>query len=128
MTSRSFVKYSSIIAILLSMAGLVYTGYGFFNYDLEERLFQYAFGSIGWGLLLWGTIISFQTCCKYKLEEADVRFFYYLFCGILGTLVCYIFNSTTCLAFMPIIFSQIVNHKKKIIEKHQDLQEGNQKA
>lgn len=125
MNAFRFASFSSIIAILLSVLGLVYVGYSFFYRDPEERLFRYVWGSIGWCLLLWGSIIGFQTCRKYNLEEEDARFFSYIFCGVLGVFVGYVLGMTTAIVIPFLLFMQILNRKKKIIQKYHDLQEGN---
>lgn len=81
MTANRLAKLISIIAILISIAGLIYVGYSFFNREPEERMFRYVWGLIGGCFLLWGSIVGFQTCWKYNLEQEDARYFSYVFCG-----------------------------------------------
>lgn len=126
MNSRDFAKYSSIIAILFSLTGLIYATYILFHQEPQERLFRHVLSSVSWCLLLWGSIIGFQTCRKYNLEEEDARFFGYIFCGILGIFICYISLTITGIVIALLLFFQILNRKKKIIQKDEALQEQNQ--
>lgn len=123
MTANSFAKLSSIIAIILSLAGMIYVGYSFLNREQDEQLFQFVWGAISWCLVLWGSIIGFQTCHKYHLEQDDARYLGYVFCGVLGIFISHIMGASSVFVISFLFFTLILNRKKKIIQKEQLLNE-----
>jgi len=67
------VKALSIVAIILSLIGLLATIV--FTFVVPDGSFTLAFflGTISWSLLLWSSIIGYQLSASYKLEEEQYK-------------------------------------------------------
>ena len=73
MFKKQMVKALSIVAIILSLIGLLATIV--FTFVVPDGSFTLAFflGTISWSLLLWSSIIGYQLSASYKLEEEQYK-------------------------------------------------------
>ena len=101
MFQKQTVKIFSIIAIVLSITGLLISIAGtLFLQATHTFSLPFYVSIVSWGLLLWASIIGFQLCSSYKLDEAlykkigiriyviNVAFILFFFIGItLGLII-----------------------------------------
>ena len=68
------VKAFSILAIVLSIIGLLISILGTFFLKQANLGITFFLGIVSWGLLLWASIIGYKLCNnKYKLEDDEYK-------------------------------------------------------
>lgn len=74
MFTKGTVKAFSIVAIVLSSVGLLFSVLGTFLLQTDSSItISFFMGIISWSLLLWASIIGYQLCAKYKLYDEEYK-------------------------------------------------------
>lgn len=73
MFKQKTVKRFSIVAIVLSIIGLLISILGSFLLTPTEYSLAFFMGIVSWGLLLWASIIGFKLCNSYKLYDDEYK-------------------------------------------------------
>jgi hypothetical protein len=73
MYNQKTVKAFSIVAIVLSIIGLLISILGTFFLTQADYTLGFFLGIISWGLLLWASIIGYKLCTSYKLYEDEYK-------------------------------------------------------
>ncbi len=73
MFKQPVVKAFSIVAMVLSIIGLLINIIAAVFLNPAEFGFAFYLGIVSWALLLWASIIGFQLCNSYKLYEDEYK-------------------------------------------------------
>lgn len=74
MFQQKTVKSFSIVAIILSALGLLFSILGTFFIQGSSATFSFFIGIISWAILLWASVIGYQLCgSSYNLYEDEYK-------------------------------------------------------
>ena len=73
MFKQKTVKAFSIVAIVLSILGLLISILGTFLLTTTGYTMSFFLGIISWSFLLWASIIGYKLCTSYKLYEDEYK-------------------------------------------------------
>ena len=72
MFQKKTVKTFSIVAIILSVSGLLLSVTGAF-FIHNNRTFAFFMGIVSWAILLWASIAGYKLCTSYKLDDEEYK-------------------------------------------------------
>ncbi len=73
MFKRETVKAFSVVAIILSVIGLLISILGTFLLTQSGSTLAFIVGMISWAFLVWASIIGYKLCSSYKLYEEEYK-------------------------------------------------------
>jgi hypothetical protein len=73
MFQKKTIKLFSIIAIILSSLGLLFSVLGTWLMQGERTTFAFFMGIVSWAILLWASIIGYKLCSSYKLYDDEYK-------------------------------------------------------
>lgn len=73
MFKKNTVKAFSIVAIVLSIIGLIISVQGTFLLTRAGYSMGFFLGIVSWAILLWASIIGYKLCTSYKLYEDEYQ-------------------------------------------------------
>ena len=73
MYKKKTVKAFSIVAIVLSIIGLLISILGTFFLTQASYTVGFFLGIVSWSLLLWASIIGYKLCTSYELYEDEYK-------------------------------------------------------
>ena len=73
MFKQKTVKAFSIVAIVLSILGLLISILGTFFLTTAGYTMGFFLGIVSWSFLLWASIIGYKLCTSYKLYEDEYK-------------------------------------------------------
>ena len=99
MFQKKTVKNFSIVAIVLSSLGLLFSVLGTLFIKGDTETFAFIMGIVSWAILLWASIIGYKLCTAYTLYEDEykkvgyriyaiiIAFILFFFVGLIAGLV-----------------------------------------
>jgi hypothetical protein len=73
MFQKKTVKAFSIVAIILSSLGILFSIVGTFIAQNGFGTMAFIIGVISWAILLWASIIGYKLCASYNLYEEEYK-------------------------------------------------------